>query len=186
MKARMVMVAGALLLCGCGSSPKTQFFALDPVEGAPVAIGKPVQVAAVHIPADLDREEIVREKAPGQLDMDSPNRWGAPFDEMVQRTLTQDLARRMPEHDVIFPGEPSPPGTLKLVVDILSFGEDPSGQVKFDGSWSLVPQGSDQAALDRHIQLSRPATGDPASQVAAMSRILGELADQIASAAGKA
>lgn len=185
MKARMV-VAGALLLCGCGSSPKTQFFALDPVNGTHMGQGRPIQVAAVHIPADLDREEIVREKAPGQLDMDSPNRWGAPFDEMVQRTLTQDLARRLPQKDVIFPNEPAPPGTLKLVVDILSFGGDPSGQVKFDGSWSLVPQGSDQAVLDRHIQLTGSAGGDPASQVAAMSKILGELADQIADAAGKA
>jgi uncharacterized lipoprotein YmbA len=181
----LAVVVGALLLCGCGSSPKTQFFALDPVDGAHVAQAKPIQVAAVHIPAALDRQEIVREKAPGQLDMESPNRWGAPFDEMVQRTLTQDLARRMPERDVVFPNEPAPPGTLKVVVDILAFGSDPSGQVKFDGSWSLVPQGSDEATVDRHVQLTDASGNDPASQVMAMSKVLGELADQIAGAAGK-
>src|SRR5579884_756921 len=120
MKARLVLAA-ALLLCGCGSSPKTQFFVLDPVDGTHVSEGKPIQVAAVHIPPDLDRQEIVSEKAPGQLAVDDPNRWGAPFDEMVQRTLTQDLARRMPQQDVIFPNEPAPKDTLKVVVDILAF-----------------------------------------------------------------
>jgi len=182
MKVQLVLAA-ALLLSGCGSSPKTQFFVLDPVDGAHVSQGKPIQVAAVHIPADLDREEMVSEKAPGQLDMDSPKRWGAPFDEMVQRTLTQDLARRLPQQDVIFPNEPAPAGTLKVVVDILSFGGDPSGQVKFDGSWSLVPAGSDQAVMDRHVQLTGAAANDQASQVQAMSKILGQLSDQIAAAA---
>lgn len=182
MKARMVL-AGALLLCGCGSSPQTSFFVLDPVDGAHVAGGRPVQVAAVHIPPDLDREEMVSEKAPSQLALSSPNRWGAPFDEMFQRTLTQDLARRLPEHDVVFPNEPAPSGTLKLVVDILAFGSDPSGQVKFDGSWSLVSQGSAQPVVDHHVQLSDAAQNGPAGQAAAMSKIVGLLADQIAAAA---
>lgn len=184
MKARAVL-AGAILLslCGCGSSPKTSFFTLDAVDGARVAGDKPIQVAAVHIPPDLDRQEIVRERAPGQLDLSNPNRWGAPFDEMVQRTLTQDLARRLPEHDVVFPNEPAAPGTLKLVVDILTFDSDPSGQVTFDGSWALVPQGSDQAIADHHVQLRDTSGNDPASQAAAMSKILGSLADQIAVAA---
>ena len=105
-KARIVL-ACALLLCGCGSSPKTQFFLLDSVSGAQVPRGRPIQVAAVHIPADLDRQEMVSEPAPGKLDLDSPDRWAAPFDEMVQRTLTQDLAQRLPAQDVIFPNEPA-------------------------------------------------------------------------------
>lgn len=180
-----MVLAASLLLCGCGSSPKTHFFVLDPVDGAHVAEAKPIQVAAVHIPADLDRQEMVSEKSPGQLALSDPDRWGAPFDEMVQRILTQDLARRMSSRNVIFPDEPAPPGTLKVVVDILAFDADPSGQVKFDGSWSLVPQGSDQAVAGRHVQLASASGSDQASQVAAMSKVLGMLADQIAAGAGK-
>lgn len=182
---RGIVLLAALLLCGCGSSPKTQFFVLDPVDGEHVSNAKPIQVAAVHIPADLDRQEMVSEKAPGQLAVNDPNRWGAPFDEIVQRTLTQDLARRMPGQDVIFPDEPAPKDTLKVVVDILAFDADPSGQVKFDGSWSLVPPGSDQAIAGHHVQLASASGADQASQVATMSKLLGTLADQIAAAAGK-
>jgi len=82
-----------------------------------------------------------------------------------------------------FPNEPAPPGSLKLVVDILAFGGDPSGQVKFDGSWSLVPQGADRAVADHHVQLTANAASDEASQVSARSKVLRMLADQIAVAA---
>ncbi|MGH6829492.1 MAG: PqiC family protein [Rhizomicrobium sp.] len=181
MKARMAMIlASAILVAGCGSSPQTHFFVLDEVAGPHVAVAKPVQVVAVHIPPDLDRQEMVKEQAPDRLEVSSPNRWGAPFDEMVQLVLTQDLAARLPAHEVVFPNEPAPSNTLKLVVDILAFGSDPSGQVKFDGSWALVPTGSDQPSMDQHLQLVEAGGPDYASQAAAMSRVLGHLADRIA------
>jgi uncharacterized protein len=178
-------LALVLLLAGCGSSPQTRFFVLDEVPGSHVNQATPIQVAAVHIPPALDREEMVKETAPGQLDVSSPNRWGAPFDEMVQRALTQDLAARLPANAVVFPNQPAPSGTLKLVLDILAFDVDPSGQVRFDGSWSLVQQGSDQAVMDRHVQLTEAGGQDPASQTQAMSKVLGKLADQIAASMDK-
>jgi uncharacterized lipoprotein YmbA len=74
---------------------------------------------------------------------------------------------------------------LKLVLDILAFDVDPSGQVRFDGSWSLVQQGSEQAVMDRHVQLTEAGGQDPASQTQAMSKVLGKLADQIAASMDK-
>lgn len=59
----MIALAALLLLAGCGSSPKTHFYTLDVVRGAggrQAGLSAPIQLAAVHIPAALDRQSMVR------------------------------------------------------------------------------------------------------------------------------
>ena len=76
-----------------GSRPPTHYYTLDAVPAtARPAAGAPLQVVAVHIPPALDRQEMVRETAANQVDVNDQNRWSAPFDQMAQRVLTQDLA----------------------------------------------------------------------------------------------
>jgi len=134
----------------------------------------------VHVPSVLDRQEIVEEGAAGTLSVSDEHRWGAPFGDMVRRVLTQDLAARLPKDMVLFPDQPAPPGANDLVVDILEFERDASGAVVFDGSWSLVQGSSDSTLLAHQVHLrdGGVAPGYKAS-VAAMSRLLGALADQI-------
>jgi uncharacterized protein len=181
---RWLVLGLAALLSACGSSPKTQFYTLDPVPPqAPMQAAVPVavQVAAVHIPPALDRQEMVRETAPHHLDVSDQNRWGGALDDMIQRVLTQDLAQRLPPNAVVLPHEPAPPRHDVIAVDILQFDEDASGAVVFDGSWSLTASDSGKPLASRHLRLS--ARAEPNSygdQVAAMSRVLGELSDKIA------
>lgn len=174
------------LLSGCATSPPVNFFTLDTVEAQQQpsqASGAPVQIASVHIPPALDRQEMVRESAPNELEMSDRNRWGAPLGQMIRRVLTQDLAKRLPSGRVVLPQEPPPSETNDIVVDILQFDSDASGKVVFDGSWSLLEAGSGTALLDRQVHLTeRAAPKDYGSQAKAMSRILGRLADDIAAA----
>lgn|SRR5487761_809800 len=183
----VLVTALSFMLSGCGSSPPTHYYTLDPVPAAPssrAAASMVVQVAAVHIPAALDRRGMVREAAAGSADVSAQNRWVAPLSQMVQRVLTQDLARRLPKGRVILPQEPAAANTHKIVVDILQFESNASGDVIFDGSWSLLRSGSAETALaTRHVRLSTRGAGDFGAQAQAMSRILGRLADQIAQAA---
>lgn len=185
---RWLALGVAMLISACGSSPKTQFYTLDPVPPqAPMqaAASIPVQVAAVHIPPALDRQEIVRETAPHQLDVSDQNRWGGPLDNVIQRVLTQDLSQRLPPSGVVLPQEPAPPRHDAIVVDILQFDEDASGQVVFDGSWSLTASDSDKPLVNRHLRLSaRAGSNSYGDQVAAMSQVLGELSDNIAGEVG--
>lgn len=142
-----------LLLAGCGSSPPTQYYALHPVPARtarPAIAGMPVQVAAVHIPPALDRQQLVQETAPGHLDVSDQNRWVGSLDDMIQRVLTQDLAQRLPASEVVLPQEPAPPQYRPIVLDILQFDEDGSGDVVFDGSWSLTDNTSGKPLLSRH------------------------------------
>ena len=177
------MVAAALILAACGSSPPTRFFTLTavaPIGRPPDAPPFPVQVAAVHIPAMLDREAMVRRTGANALSISDQDRWGAPFGDMIRNTLARDLAERLPEGAVILPDAPSPPSTALLVVNIASFTEDADRHVTLDGSWAIMHGRPAKAILNREVTLECEADGeDSAAEAAAMSRLVGQLADRI-------
>jgi uncharacterized protein len=203
----LVLMLGALL-ASCASSPPTQFYTLEPVQPCrPPGAGSaganacpsvsiqerslhastgPIQVAPVHIPAVLERQEIVTGRGSNELVLSNRHRWGAPVAEMVRRTLTQDLQQRMQGNDVVLPEQPAPPNTREIVVEILRLQSDAAGRVALQGSWSLLPSGSDKPSLMGTFSLAEQASATSyADQVQAMSRLLGQLADEIVSAIAK-
>lgn len=183
---RAAVLLALLLLAGCGSSPPTQHYTLDPIpsrQPAAMVSGAPIKVAAVHIPPSLDRQEMVREGADHKVEVSDQNRWSAPLDQMIQGVLTQDLTQRLPAGMVVLPQEPARGDVRQVVLDILQFAQAGGNAVTFDGSWSLLRAGSDNAALNRRVHLTEnAASASYADQVGAMSRILGQIADQIATA----
>src|SRR5579885_655018 len=181
----MRALAVILIVCGvaaCGSSPPTHFFTLMPVAPAGhvnPAPPFPVQVNAVHIPAVLDRNEMVRETGSNSLSISEQDRWGAPLGEMARNVLARDLAQRMPPGTVIFPEAPAPQSAAHLVVTIEKFGEDPDGRVRLAGSWALMRGQPDKTIVQRDIDLAGKAAGaSAAAQAAGMSQLLARLADQ--------
>jgi uncharacterized protein len=179
----------ALLTCACASSPPIHYFVLDPVAPAgavPQASGDPLQIAGVRLPPALDRPEMVREDAANRLTVSDQDRWGAPLQDMTQRVLSQNLMRRLAPGRVVLPGQPAPAATAAISVDVVEFGVDASGTVVLDGSWSIVPSGSDVAVASYRFRLSQRAVrGDFAEQAHLMSLLLGQLADAIATRAGE-
>ena len=175
-----------LALSACGSSPPTRFFVLSvvpPAHRSAAAASVPIKLSAVHLPDLLDRLQIVAAAGPNQIKLRSEDQWAAPLDDMTRRVLGQDLEERLPAGSVVFPRSPAPKGTRDLVVELQAFGLDASGQARLDGDWALV--GPDRKpVVSREVRLSEPAAGAAAaSQAAAMSRLLGRLADQIAETA---
>lgn len=202
-----VLMLGALL-ASCASSPPAQFYTLEPVEpcqspgaggaGAnacePVSIRErtlhaatgPIQVAPVHIPAVLERQEIVTERGSNELILSNRHRWGAPLAEMTRRTLTQDLLQRLQGNEVVLPEQPAPSNTREIVVDILRLQSDAAGRVVLQGSWSVLPPSSDTPSLTRNFSLAEQASATSyTDQVRAMSRLLGRVADDIVSTVAK-
>jgi uncharacterized protein len=181
---RLAAGIAMVALVGCGSSPPTHFFTLDPT--APQAQVKvtsnaPIQVASVHIPPALDRLSMVRGEQDHQLTISDQDRWGAPFDDMTRRVLTQDLSRRLPPGMVLPPDAKVSGNARGIVVDILSFQPDASGQVMLDANWTLLQGDPDKPVLRRSAHLTDRGGASAADQAAAMSRLVGQLADQIIS-----
>ena len=82
MRAIMVLGLVSLMLAGCGSSPKTHFYALTVVTGSRTSKASPtwpVQIAAVHVPPSLDRQQMVKRTVGNSVDISDQNRWAAPL-----------------------------------------------------------------------------------------------------------
>ncbi len=179
-----ILLTTVVLLAGCGSSPKTHYFTLSRVPGGQertASIGMPVTVAAVHVPQSLDRSEMVRATGDNTVEISDQERWTAPLGEMARRALSEDLAERLPRDEVVLPDAPAPPHTSQIVVSLAEFGPDPSGKVVLAGSWSLLDGERGKLLLRRDVALQTAAKGPGGSgEAAAMSELLGELANNIA------
>ncbi len=188
-----VLLAGAVVLVACASTP-TRFFTLDPVApaqsaptpSAPGASGPAVKLLAVHIPPELDREELVDETSPGEVHVHDFEHWSAPLGQTARQVLIQDLAARLPAGQALSPSAPSGDGAALLSVDVLSFHAGPQGAV-MQAAWSATLPGAAAAAAAPVTirsplrQLQSPGVpADGAGTAQAFSALLGQLADQIA------
>jgi len=192
MTPRLLPALLTLTLAACASSPPTRFFALDPVPpgAAPAtdrggAVHEPVKVDAVHIPPALDRDSMVRGESGNQLEISSQDRWAGDLGEMIRRVLTQDLAQSLPSGMVIAPESPAPPSARGLVIDILTF-QPQAGEVVLDADWTLLKGTQSNPVLRRSVHLTAPAAASAQGEAAAMSTLLGQLADGIAAGIGGA
>lgn len=195
---------------------------------SPATTIAPVQLTAVHLPAVLDRPEVVMLAAPNRLIVDDDDRWGAPLAQMMRSTLAQDLLTRLPAGSFVLPDAPAPAGTRTLVVTVLDCEADANGKLTMQAEWSLLsaqpdsqpgaqpdpqpgaqpgahsstlqsarqspqlstqqstqpraqPGGPQRTVLRRQVALDARFSGhDAPAQAAALSAMLGELADGIA------
>ena len=181
-----VLIAGTALFTAC-ASPPTRFFTLDPVAPAQATAyaGPPVKVLAVHIPPDLDREELVDETTPGEVRVHDFEHWSAPLGQTARQILIQDLAARLPTGQALGPSTPGGDGAALLTVDVLSFHAGPQGAV-MQAAWSAtLPVGAGAGGLSATIRAplrqlqSSGVSADGAGTAQAFSALLGQLADEI-------
>jgi uncharacterized lipoprotein YmbA len=177
------MIVGALSLAACGHTAPTRFFTLDavgptqPIAGASLAA--PIRLRRVTIPPALDRVELTREVAPGEVKISDFEHWAAPLGQTAVRVLAQDLAARLPAGGLIPPAAPLPPGGVDIDVDILAFNVV-DGQATMQVSWSRMSRPSG-ASSPRLVELTTPIDASGGlGEAQGLSRLLGQLADRIA------
>lgn len=181
--ARLGGLALVAVLAGCAGAP-TRIHTLEPT-AAPDRVAWPgpaFRVDAVHIPPAYDRPEVVRRSSPYTVTLSDRDRWAAPLGDLVRRTLTQDLAARLPPGAVIFPDAPKPTQAQGLVVDILSIASGADGMV-MEASWTWLPPREAGAAAPRPPLSATMRTpglgGSPQALAPELSTLLGQLADAI-------
>jgi uncharacterized lipoprotein YmbA len=184
----LVLVVLGLSLAACGHSAPTRFFTLFPVAPAqPVAataFASPIRLRRVTVPPALDRVELVREVAPGEVKVSDFERWAAPLGQTAVQVLAEDLAARLPAGALIPPAAPLPTGGADVDVDILAFNVS-GGQAVMEASWSEIRRmgtgPKDPRSTTRLVELTAPvdASGGLA-EAQGLSRLFGQLADRIA------
>jgi uncharacterized lipoprotein YmbA len=167
-----------LTLAACRSAT-TRLHSLSALTGAQTTVnyaGPAVRVDAVHLPAEMDRAEIVTQSAGGGLAVQEFDHWAAPLSKMTQQTLTADLVARLPRGKVILAPLDKPDGALGLNVVILRFSADSHG-VQFVANWQVsagkVPAGGDL------VTLKSDAASTAEEVVNRFNELLAQLADRI-------
>jgi uncharacterized lipoprotein YmbA len=187
--------AAALLLAvaaaGCGSSPPARFFALSPSPSRatadaptdpPPAPLHTIRLRRPSIPGYLDRPEIVRSVIGYRVGVGSNERWGGPLDEMIGRVLAQDIEHRLPGSSVFTEdGAITAEADATVEVNVQRFEVGDGGDLILVVAVAVERGGEHEAAATRSLQLdARPDGSTTSGMVAAMSRLLGQLANAIA------
>jgi uncharacterized lipoprotein YmbA len=186
MRRRALLLTPLVLAAARCASPDPAFYTLRTVPGVANGGGpSAVKLARPGLAGYLDRPEIVRDSAANRLALRSGERWGEPLGDMIGRVLAEDLSLRMIGSSVFTEaGSISVDPAATIEVDIQRFDLDSSGTVILQAQVAVEPGRSHDPVGTRSIRLTRPPASDSTSDlVSAMSALLGQLADQIASMA---
>jgi len=180
-------LSAASVLCACGTATPIRFYTLSSiappaaVAAAASASRAPVRIEPVTIPAQLDRLQLVTHEGPNRVRISDSDRWAAPLDEQIRRTLSDDLAARLPANQVAAPNEPrTDEARRQLSIDVSQFDADEHCAVTLLVNWTLSTSIKQSTSGSERIDMDA-ATPCPGSLPAAMSQALARLADRLAS-----
>lgn len=178
----MVLAALPAMVAAC-TSAEPAYYTLAPVPGTPQRNGvRLVELRRPGLAGYLDRPEIVRTGSAYQLRVAGSERWGEPFGDLVGRILAENLNNRLPGSSVFTAaGGISAEADATVELDIQRFDADAAGQVVLLAQVAVSRGRSRANAKARTVRRTvTPAGPSTAELVAAMSRALGELADEVA------
>jgi uncharacterized lipoprotein YmbA len=178
---RSLAILVLVALAGCGTSPPPVLYTLAAQPGAVLPMRKgSVELRRVGLAGYLDRPEIVRGTVDFRLQVTDGDRWGEPLGRMLDRILTEDLVQRLPDAAVFAEsGAISTRPDIVLEIDIQRLDADPTGAMVLLAQIAVRPEGKPASA--QTIRLTAPIA-QPGTQAhaAAMSAVVGQLADRIA------
>lgn len=176
-------VPAALAAC---ASPEPALYALAVMPGTTRPAGRgTLKLRRIGLAGYLDRPQIVRTGSDYRLVVDSGERWGEPVDDMMARILAEDLTQRLPGRTVFTSaGTLSADADATVEIDLQRLDADGTGTVTLLAQVAVDPSRGRQGGV-RTVRLTSPAGGSATpSIVAAMSKLVGQLADQIAAMPG--
>jgi uncharacterized lipoprotein YmbA len=180
---RFGLILATATLWAC-SSADPNYYTLQPVPGTTHdAVASIVEVRRPGLAGYLDRSDLVLKDSGYQLHVNSMDRWAEPLGDMIGRVITQDLAQRLP-HSSVFSesGAISADPGLRVEIDVQRFDTNGDGTLTLVAA-EAIEQGIGHVPLRaRTVTLSEmPAQSTAPGLAAAMSGLLGQLADGVAS-----
>lgn len=180
-------LAGAL--AGCAQTPPTTFYTLstsaEPTVAKRSAQGLVIGLGPITLPQYLDRPDIVTRRGANQMRLADLNKWAEPLEPLLTRIMAEDLYALLDANDVIpVPQRGDLPLDRIVEVDIGRFDADETGAVVLDARWRIY-RGDNETLLASGRSLVNEqgsAVPDYNSIVAAMSRAVGQVSEQIADA----
>lgn len=151
-------------------------------EPAARAPGSLLGVGPVTLPGYLRHSQILTRYDEHKMSLAEASRWAEPLEPMVARVLRDDLAAALgAERGLDYPWSRNLAPSPVVEVDFESFERDSVGTARLDARWRVRNGTIMRAGRTRLTEPSISGTNEDA--VAALSRALGRLAREIATAA---
>jgi uncharacterized protein len=187
--AAILLMSSALLMSGCASSPRSQFYTLIATateEIRPVSQNAPsITIASVTIPELIDRPQLVVRSDKSQVELLETHRWAEPLKSAIPRTIAENISRILAVNMVSsYPQNASFAADFRIYLDILRF-ESVDGGIAMDALWSIRASDGKPLQNGRSQLRERTYGNDYESIVFAFSRGLGSISMEIALALQK-
>ncbi|MGE0161370.1 MAG: membrane integrity-associated transporter subunit PqiC [Gemmatimonadales bacterium] len=188
---RRAVLVGLIGAAGCLSPREdtSAFFLLSPAPlGVPAAA--PIDIALglgpIELPGYLDRSQMVVRLSDNQVALSDADRWAEPLADNLHRTLQEDLAALLPGASFIdYPWHAALAPDHAVAITFRRFEADAAGAVVLDATWRVTTPGRPAEARGTRIEETAAGPGR-AEAVAAQSRALARLAEEIAGAVRRA
>jgi uncharacterized lipoprotein YmbA len=186
----VVFTSMAIFFGGCVRSPSPSFYALTPIQdqvfsrkSSPVhhtVIG----IGPVKLADYLDESQIVTRTSDNQLVKAEFNRWVGSFKDNFTNVLADDIGSLLGTDRIyLYPWRLSVPMDYQVTVDVVRCDGRLGDAVCLEARWSIF-RGPEKKLLKMHrSSIGEPVRGmDYAALVAAQSRAVGQLSQEIAAA----
>jgi hypothetical protein len=174
----------AAAAAGCGTSAPTRFYTLHSTataeDGPAARYG--VMVGPVSVPASVDRPQFVVHVAPNRVEIDEFNRWAAPLDESIARTVAGDLAVLLGTPDVATAPFANFDPAYRVTIDVQRFDSVRGESVLVEAVWAVRATAGGKTRSGRTVAREELQGEGFEALAAAHSRALARLSADIAAA----
>ena len=193
MSRRQLLLSAILIVAGllpaCTTTPQANFYMLDTSGRVSPETSSQLVVAIgpVDLPQYLDRPHIVSRTGGNRLRVDEFNRWAGSLEEDITRVLTRRVGDRLGTLRVYgYPSRVVADTDYRVAVDVRVFDGALGGEVVLETSWAVIDDRAGEVVQTRQVSYRGTAQGnDYDAYTAALSALLGELADDLAAVIGE-
>lgn len=185
------LISISLLLSGCGTSPKTQFYILNSIDRDTSAQkldvqGIVIKVGPVSIPDTLDQEPIVTRIGSNSVHADEYNRWSGDFQDDIQRILGENISILLPTSQMVLGQETMLlPIDFQVIINVREFDGELGEVVTLNANWVVSRKDKKETVVAKKSVLQEKMTGtDYNDYVATLSRLLAKLSLEITAEIG--
>lgn len=189
-----IILGGTFLIsgsCTLRSSIATKFYVLSPLARPVVEKQddkgkkcKTIGVGPLHLPAYLDRPQIVTRVNPNELKLAEFDNWAEPLKDNVTRVLVENISRLIcTEAVVIFPWNKSTHIDFQIDIKIVWMDGKLGETANLVTQWSIIDASDKSVLVTKNSQYTESVTETTYSAlVAADSRLIATFSHDIAQA----
>lgn len=161
---RAVCAVAVLVLAGCASAPPERFYSLSSGMGVAKTEGHAapayfIEIAAVTVPQQVARSQLVVSGGGGRMDLLELERWASPPSAEIGQALSLAISGELGTIDVFRTPVPQQAPVYRISTNVQRFESAPGQYALIDAVWSVRRVGSSDVLTCRSVVQEEVAAG---------------------------